>query len=94
MVTHILTHPHCNIWAGMGMGKTVATLTALDTLFKSGIETRPALVLAPLRVATSTWPDEALKWTHLRGLVVQPITGTPKQRQAALAKVAHKYVDR
>ncbi|WP_406705556.1 SNF2-related protein [Sodalis sp.] len=85
MVTHILTHPRCNIWAGMGMGKTVATLTALDTLFKAGSETRPALVLAPLRVATSTWPDEALKWTHLHNLVVQPITGTPKQRQAALA---------
>ncbi|MCV4871752.1 ATP-dependent helicase, partial [Escherichia coli] len=51
-----------NIWAGMGMGKTVATLTALEDLFMAGAETCPALVLAPLRVAASTWPDEALKW--------------------------------
>ena len=36
-------------WAGMGLGKTVETLTTLDTL--ELIEPGPALVLAPLRVA-------------------------------------------
>ncbi|MCV4809021.1 SNF2-related protein, partial [Escherichia coli] len=73
-----------NIWAGMGMGKTVATLTALEDLFMAGAETCPALVLAPLRVAASTWPDEALKWVHLRNIEVQPIIGNAKARSMAL----------
>ena len=61
---HLLDLPRCALWAGMGMGKTVSTLTALDTLFLAG-EPAPALVIAPLRVAKSTWPAEAKKWAHL-----------------------------
>lgn len=76
--------PRCATWAGMGLGKTVSTLSTLDTLFLAGAETKPALVLAPLRVATSTWPDEAKKWDHLRSIEVQPIAGTQAQRRAAL----------
>ncbi len=68
----------------MGMGKTVATLTALEDLFMAGSETQPALVLAPLRVASSTWPDEAVKWNHLRNIAVQPIIGNAKERMAAI----------
>lgn len=45
---------------------------------------RPALVLAPLRVAVSTWPAESEKWHHLNNIEVQPIIGNPKQRIAAL----------
>ena len=84
----IITHTHdilrSNVWAGMGMGKTVATLTALEDLFMAGCETQPALVLAPLRVARSTWPDEADKWDHLRNIEMQPIVGSAKERLAAL----------
>ena len=66
----------------MGLGKTVATLTAIDALQLTG--EGPALVLAPLRVAQSTWPEEARKWSHLSGLDVVPIAGTPAERLAAL----------
>ncbi len=38
------------IWAGMGMGKTSSTLTALDRRFLQGYD-RPVLVLAPKMVA-------------------------------------------
>ncbi|AWD03984.1 DEAD/DEAH box helicase [Klebsiella aerogenes] len=89
IINHEIDIERCNIWAGMGMGmgmgKTVATLTALEDLFMCGAETQPALVLAPLRVAASTWPDEAVKWGHLRNIEVQPIVGTAKARAAALA---------
>lgn len=61
IINHEIDILRCNIWAGMGMGKTVATLTSLEDLFKAGAEIQPALVLAPLRVAASTWPDEAVK---------------------------------
>lgn len=79
-----LSVPRVNVWAGMGLGKTVSTLTAIDALLMSGLQSGPALVLAPLRVAQSTWPDEAAKWPHLRGLELQPVTGSLKSREAAL----------
>lgn len=85
IINHEIDILRCNIWAGMGMGKTVATLTTLEDLFMAGAETQPALVLAPLRVAASTWPDEAVKWGHLRNIEVQPILGNAKARAAALA---------
>ena len=79
--------PRAGVWAGMGMGKTVSTLNAIDALHFSGELTRPALVLAPLRVAQSTWPDEAAKWAHLSHLEVLPLTGTPAERKAKLRRV-------
>ncbi|HHR6499795.1 TPA: SNF2-related protein [Providencia alcalifaciens] len=84
ILSHEIDIKRSNVWAGMGMGKTVATLTALEDLFMAGSETQPALVLAPLRVASSTWPDEAIKWNHLRNIDVQPIIGTAKERMAAI----------
>lgn len=84
ILSHEIDIKRSNVWAGMGMGKTVATLTALEDLFMAGSETQPALVLAPLRVASSTWPDEAVKWNHLRNINVQPIIGTAKERMAAI----------
>ncbi len=81
---HLAEHRRCALFAGMGMGKTVTTLTFLDCLYGAMGETRPTLVLAPLRVARSTWPNEVAKWEHLSGLEVTPVVGTPKERAAAL----------
>ncbi|MDR5615559.1 MAG: ATP-dependent helicase, partial [Arsenophonus sp.] len=50
IINHLLDIKRSNVWAGMGMGKTAATLTALENLYLSGSETKPTLVLAPLRV--------------------------------------------
>lgn len=81
----------CNLFAGMGMGKTTAVLTVIDALFLSGEETKPALVIAPLKVAASTWPAEAKKWRHLRHLRVIPLLGNPTQRKDALRIKADVY---
>lgn len=75
VIDWIADHDRCNVWAGMGTGKTVATLTALDAL-RFVDQPFPALVLAPLRVAASTWPGEAKKWAHLRGLRLHDWSGT------------------
>lgn len=85
IINHEIDILRGNIWASMGVGKSVATLTALEGLFMSGAETQPALVIAPLRVAASTWPDEAVKWDHLHNIEVQPVIGTAKARATALA---------
>ena len=86
---HILNTQRCAVWSGMGTGKSVATLTALDVL--QMVEDGPALVVAPLRVAIGTWPDEVLKWEHLRGMNISVITGTEKERIAAVRTPAHVY---
>lgn len=78
----ILDRPRCAIWAGMGLGKTSSTLNALDAI--GLVDEAPTLVLAPLRVARSTWPDEAAKWRHLSGMSVMPIVGSESARRAAL----------
>lgn len=87
---HLTQTPRAAVFAGMGMGKTVGTLTALENLILCG-ESKPTLVLAPLRVARSTWPDEALKWDHLRNISVVPITGNEAERKAALKFDASVY---
>jgi SNF2 family DNA or RNA helicase len=51
----------------------------------------PLLVLAPLRVAKTTWPDEIAKWGHLAHLRVSVICGSAKERQAALDTPADIY---
>ena len=89
IIQHILDNPRCGIWAGMGLGKTLSTLTALEIL--EMLEPGPALVIAPLRVAASTWPDEVMKWQHLEKLKVVAVIGTPKEREAALRQKAHIY---
>ena len=90
VIDFIAKTKRCAVWAPMGGGKTVTTLTALDRL--SVVEDIfPALVLAPLRVAKSTWPDEVAKWSHLSHLRVSVITGTPKQRERAVDREADIY---
>jgi len=78
------------IWAGMGMGKTSSTLTALDRRFLQGYD-RPVLVLAPKMVAETTWPEEARKWKHLRHTRVVPIIGDEAARRRALSVDASIY---
>lgn len=89
IIEHALDVPRCATWAGMGMGKSVGTLTALDILELT--EPGPALVLAPLRVAASTWPDEAAKWAHLSNVEVSAVVGTPEERRAALKRPANVF---
>lgn len=80
----------CAVWAPMGGGKSVSTLTALEALSVLE-EVYPALVLAPRRVAASTWPVEPTRWSHLKHLRVSVLLGTPKQRERALAAEAEIY---
>jgi SNF2 family DNA or RNA helicase len=90
MVDHLIAHPRTNLFVPMGAGKTVSVLTALNNL--SLLEdVFPVLVVAPLRVANSTWPDEVKKWAHLRHLKVSVVTGTPSERLRAVYAPADIY---
>lgn len=83
IINFILDKPRCNIWGSMGLGKTSATLAALDIAYMSGIYTAKTLIIAPLRVAQTTWPAEIEKWNFLN-INIQPVTGNVKQRILAL----------
>lgn len=87
IIEHIIDVARCAVWAGMGMGKSVSTLTAI----KEMNNTHPTLVLAPLRVASCTWPDEAAKWEHLKDIEISAVVGTPKERIEALNKQSSIY---
>ena len=69
IINHIIEHKRCCVFAGMGMGKTASTLFAVSALKAIG-EVKKVLVLAPLRVASSTWPDEVQKRSARRRLSV------------------------
>jgi SNF2 family DNA or RNA helicase len=90
MRDHCIDVPRGGLWADMGMGKTLETLNALDTLFMAG-EAYPALVIAPLIVARDTWPDEARKWDHLKSIEMMPVLGDEATRRMALNYDASIY---
>jgi len=85
MIDHILAHPRAGVFAGMGTGKTSGTLCALHTL--QLVESGPVLVIAPLRVAENTWPDEVARWSQFAGaFTVVPIVGEARHRADQLRK--------
>ena len=49
-------------------------------------------MIAPLRVASQTWPAEIKKWDHLKGLSYSVAVGTEKDRINALMKRATIYI--
>jgi len=76
----------------MGLGKSVTTLTAIDKLMYDYFEISRVLIIAPLRVAVSTWPSEIEKWNHLNRLSYSVVVGNEKERRQALRKKADIYI--
>jgi len=88
----ILEQEAVGLFLDMGLGKTVSTLTAVDQLLYDRFDVSKVLVIAPLRVAKKTWPDEVKKWDHLKHLRISRVLGTEKERMAALRARADIYV--
>ena len=84
-------HRFCGLFLDMGLGKTVSTLTAVKRMIYS-FEVSKVLVIAPKRVAETTWTTEADKWEHLRCLKLSKVIGTEKERAEALGADADVYV--
>jgi len=79
----IYDQPFVFLGAEMGLGKTGAVLRALVRLMNDGIIKKP-LIVAPLKVAEDTWPDEIATWDFSRHLTYRVVTGDVEQRIAAL----------
>lgn len=91
-IRRIIDTPAVALLLDMGMGKTVSTLTAINDLMFDRFEVHKVLVIAPLRVALSTWRDECGMWEHTRHLRLSVAVGDLRTREAALAEDADIYV--
>ena len=67
-------------------------MTAIQQLLFDSFEVSKVLVIAPLRVARDTWPNEVKKWEHLKDLRVSVAVGDAKKRKIALMRKADIYV--
>ena len=88
----IVNHKISAVLLEMGLGKSVISLSAINELMLDYFDVSRTLVIAPLRVAISTWPDEIKKWDHLKYLSYSVVTGSEKERLDALKKPAHIYI--
>ena len=88
----IVSHKISAVLLEMGLGKSVISLSAINELMLDYFDVSRTLVIAPLRVANNTWPDEIEKWDHLKYLSYSVVTGSEKERLDALNKLAHIYI--
>ena len=88
----IINDRSLGLFLDMGLGKTVIALTAISELMYSRFEVGRVLVIAPKKVAETTWSTEAQKWDHLKHLRVSKILGTVQQRIRAVNTPADIYV--
>lgn len=75
-----------------GLGKTVSTLMAIESLIYDSLEVKKVLLIAPKKVAESTWSQEASKWAQTRNLRISQVLGSAKDREQALQVDADIYV--
>ena len=88
----IESHNESAILLSMGLGKTIITLTAINDLLFDSFDVSKVLIIAPLRVAKTTWKDEIEKWEHLKNLKYSIVVGTEMERIAALKAKADIYI--
>lgn len=89
-IQHIRDNINAGLFAEVGRGKSSITLTLLEELM-ANIEIRKPLIIAPKRVASSTWKNEISKWDHTKHLKLSRIIGLEKPRIEALMTEADVY---
>ena len=87
-VRFLMEHPEAMLILEMGLGKSAVSLTAILDLMFDSFEVSKTLVIAPLRVAKTVWPQEREAWEHANFLRMSVMTGSAKQRETALQALA------
>jgi SNF2 family DNA or RNA helicase len=89
MISWVTKKPCSGLFVDMGLGKTVAVLTAKQRrVGKHG----GMFVIAPLRVCETVWEQEGKEWEHLHGLKFVSVLGNERQRTRALRMRADVYL--
>lgn len=91
-INRMIQEPALALFLGMGLGKTVTTMTVINDLKYNRFLIRRCLVIAPKKVAEDTWTREQAKWDHLHLLRVVPVLGSLQRRIKALASPGDVYV--
>ena len=91
-VDFLKTHAEAMLILEMGLGKSAISLTAIADLMFDCFDVAKTLVIAPLRVAKTVWPEERETWEQASFLKMSVLVGSAKQREAALAAPADIYV--
>jgi len=90
MIEHLLANDRAALFVSPGKGKTAVTLTALNTLATCG-QFKGALIVAPLRVCSITWPAQVERWAHTNWMRVANLR-TPEGMEAWLDGTADIYL--
>lgn len=88
----IVNDPAVGLFLDMGLGKTAITLSAIKELKYYRWCVYKVLIIAPKKVAESTWTNEAAKWTQLHDLRFSLVLGSAASRVKALDADADIYI--
>ena len=85
-IRRFTVNPQQGLFIDPGGGKTSIMLSVVGNRCEF-----PVLVISTLRIAEIVWQEDADKWDHTQQLKVISITGTVKERLAALSSIGHIY---
>lgn len=91
-IDRIISDKAIGLFLDMGLGKTAITLSAIKKLKYEYWRSAKVLVIAPKKVAESTWSKEAAKWEGLSSLRFSFVLGTAEKRLKALKTPADIYM--
>lgn len=91
-IQRIIDDPAIGLFLDMGLGKTAITLSAVKRLKYEMWAVRKVLVIAPKKVAESTWTREAAEWSEFAALRFSLVLGSAAERLAALEAPADIYL--
>ena len=73
-ICNLIADPYHGLFMDPGLGKTACILEAFRRM-RETCDVRRALVIAPLRVCYTTWPDEREKWNQFHDIQVTNLHG-------------------
>lgn len=91
-IDRIINDKAVGLFLDMGLGKTAITLSAIKKLKYEYWRSAKVLVIAPKKVAESTWSKEAAKWKELCSLRFSFVLGSAEKRLKALNTPADVYM--
>ena len=91
-IDRIINDPAIGLFLDMGLGKTAITLSAIKKLKYEYWRVCKVLIVAPKKVAESTWSKEAAKWNQLKNLRFSFVLGSAEKRIKALNTSADIYM--
>lgn len=91
-IEKVIENENIGLMLDMGLGKTIITLTAITELKFNYFDVNKVLIIAPKKVAESTWGNEIDKWRHLKDLKISKVLGSLTKRIKALNTRADIFI--